>query len=136
MILSMEGLYPWVVIYNSFLSSQHKFSYMLLSELLVSISSLVQRFRGFIITMLSNIIWRIPRWFPGQTRLCNCFQGFSLSATTTHVLHGPGQDPQRGHINNAPLAVYILLTAPTVPANLQFSNSFRVILPFLWLIKL
>lgn len=128
MVLSMKGLCPWAVIYNSFLPSQHKFSHMLLSEQLVSISSLAQRFTGFIITMLSNTIWRIPQWFPGQPILCNCFQGFSLSATTTHLLHGPGQGPQRGHINNVSLAENHLLTALTVPINLQFSNSFRVAL--------
>lgn len=82
MILSMKGLCPWAIIYNSFLSSQHKFSHMLLSELLVSISGLVQKLTGFITTKLSNTIWRIPQRYPGQTILCNRFQGFSLSATT------------------------------------------------------
>lgn len=124
MILSMKGLCPWAVVYNFFLSSQHKFSHMLLSELPVCISSLVQRFTGFNITMLSNTIWRILQWFPGQTILCNCFQDFSMSATTTHLLHGPGQSLQRGHINYLSLAENHLLTALTVPINLQFSNSF------------
>lgn len=43
---------------------------------------------------------------------------------------GPGQGPQRGHINNVSLAENRLLTALTVPINLQFSNSFRVTLKF------